>query len=162
MECLQCKTGVMIPPPDDHPSYKLCPNCGCIELTYVPQEYQQEFHTVPYSLVYDSKAGDNKIQTQVIGVFGGFGSGKSRSSLVEIVIRALENPKGVGLLTAPTLAQLKKTTLKTFFDEVCPPPLIESYNKTDGEIKLINGFTFYIIPSDDETKLRSINCGIIH
>lgn len=74
----------------------------------------------------------------------------------------MENPGGTGLLTAPTLQQLKRTTLKTLFNEVLPPPLIESYNKSDGEIVLINGFTFYTIPSDDEEKLRSINCGIIH
>src|SRR5690606_8043949 len=90
------------------------------------------------------------------------GSGKSKASLQEIFLRALENPNGTGLLTAPTLQQLKRTTLKTFFNEVCPPPLIESYNKTDGEIKLINGFVFYAIPSDDEEKLRSINAGLIH
>jgi len=27
---------------------------------------------------------------------------------------------------------------------------------------LENGFTFYLIPSDDEEKLRSLNCGLIH
>ena len=30
------------------------------------------------------------------------------------------------------------------------------------EIILENGFTFYLIPSDDEEKLRSLNCGLIH
>jgi len=87
---------------------------------------------------------------------------ENQSSPTEVVLRALENPKGTGLFTAPTLQQLKRTTLKTFFNEICPPPLVESYNKADGEIKLINGFTFYTIPSDDEEKLRSINAGIIH
>lgn len=77
-------------------------------------------------------------------------------------LRALENPRGTGLLTAPTLQQLKRTTIKTFLNEICPPPLIERYNKADGEIELKNGFTFYTIPSDDEEKLRSINAGIIH
>jgi PBSX family phage terminase large subunit len=82
--------------------------------------------------------------------------------LQEVFIRALENPKGTGLLTAPTLQQLKRTTLKTFFNEVCPPPLLKRYNKADGEIELENGFTFYTIPSDDEEKLRSINAGLVH
>ena len=91
-----------------------------------------------------------------------YGSGKSKTSLQEIFMRALESPKGTGLLTAPTLQQLKRTTLKTFFQEVCPPPLVESYNKSDGEIRLQNGFTFYTIPSDDEEKLRSINAGLVH
>jgi hypothetical protein len=91
-----------------------------------------------------------------------YGSGKSKTSLQEIFIRALENPKGTGLLTAPTLQQLKRTTLKTFFNEVCPPPLIKRFNKSDGEIELENGFVFYTIPSDDEEKLRSINAGLVH
>jgi phage terminase large subunit len=136
---------------DNHPSYLVCPNCGAIELQYRPQPYQERAHQL--------KQTDT---LQIVGFFGGYGSGKSKTSLTEVFIRALENPKGTGLLTAPTLQQLKRTTLKTFFNEVCPPPLIERYNKADGEIELANGFTFYTIPSDDEEKLRSINAGLIH
>jgi phage terminase large subunit len=29
-------------------------------------------------------------------------------------------------------------------------------------IQLVNGFTIYTIPSDDDEKLRSINAGLIH
>ena len=43
-----------------------------------------------------------------------------------------------------------------------PPPLIRSYNKAEGELQLENGFTFYLIPSDDEEKLRSLNAGLVH
>ena len=43
-----------------------------------------------------------------------------------------------------------------------PSPLIRSYNKAEGEITLENGFTFYLIPSDDEEKLRSLNAGLCH
>jgi PBSX family phage terminase large subunit len=143
-------------PINNHPAYLECPDCGAIELTYTPQDYQEGIHEVPYRYT------DDEIDTQIVGAFGGYGSGKSRSSLTEVLLRALENPKGTGLLTAPTLQQLKRTTLKTFFNEVCPPPLIERYNKADGEIELINGFVFYTIPSDDEEKLRSINAGICH
>jgi PBSX family phage terminase large subunit len=74
----------------------------------------------------------------------------------------MENPKGTGLVTAPTLPLLKRTTIKTLLNEIIPPPLVENYNKTDGEIKLANGFTIYTIPSDDDEKLRSINAGLIH
>lgn len=74
----------------------------------------------------------------------------------------MENNNGTGLITAPTLQLLKRTTIKTLINEIIPPPLLESYNKTDMEIKLVNGFTIYAIPSDDEEKLRSINAGQIH
>lgn len=157
MDCLHCLNGHMQPPNDGHPSYVLCSSCGAVELTYVPQEYQQPMHSVPYSL-----NNKNRIRAQIIAVFGGYGSGKSRATLSEFLIRALENPGGTGLFTANTMGQLKKTTLKTWFNEVCPPPLIESYNKTDMEIRLVNGFTIYCIPSDEEEKIRSINAGIIH
>lgn len=147
----------MVDPPDDHPSYVICNSCGAIELTYSPMSYQEEFHETPYQL-----ADDGSLRPQLIGVFGGYGSAKSRASLQEVFIRALENPNGTGLLSAQTLQQLKRTTIKTLLGEVIPPPLIESYNKSDGEIKLVNGFTFYTIPVDDEEKIRSINMGICH
>jgi hypothetical protein len=97
------------------------------------------------------------MRPQIIAVFGGFGSGKSRASVQEFFLRCLENPGGVGLISAPTLQLLKRTTIKTLLDEIIPPPLIENYNKSDNEITLTNGFTIYAIPSDEEQKLRSIN-----
>lgn len=93
---------------------------------------------------------------------GGYGSGKSKATLTEFILRALENPRGTGAILAPTLPQLKKTSLKTLIEEVLPPPLIESYNKADMEITLTNGFTIYVLPTDDETKLRSLNLGMFH
>lgn len=169
MLCMSCRTAELQKPRDGHPSYLICPNCGAIELTYVPQDYQRPLHEVPYRVIKDPNTGNESIAIQIIGVFGGFGSGKSKASLQEIFLRALENPKGTGLLIGPTLQQLKKTTIKTFFEEICPPPLLDpnfgngtGYNKAEGEIRLINGFRFYIVPSDDEEKLRSINAGLIH
>lgn len=82
--------------------------------------------------------------------------------MYEFLIRALENPRGSGLFAAQTLGQLKKTTLKVWFEEVCPPPLIESYNKTDGIIKLVNGFTIFVVATDEEQKIRSLNIGLAH
>lgn len=157
MKCLHCNQGTMEEPADKHPSYIVCPVCGNIELTYVPQEHQQEFHATPYKL-----AEDGSIIPQIIAVFGGYGSSKSRATLQEVFLRALENPGGTGLLSAQTLQQLKRTTIKTLINEIIPPPLVEAYNKSEGEIRLVNGFTFYTIPVDDEEKIRSINCGIIH
>ena len=77
-------------------------------------------------------------------------------------MRALENPRGTGLFAAQTLGQLKKTTLKTWFDEVCPPPLVESYNKSDGIIELINGFKIFVTATDEEQKIRSMTLGLAH
>lgn len=139
------------------PTYLDCRGCGNIHLTYIPLKHQEDFHKAK-----QTTNPDGTLKTQVLGLFGGFGSSKSRASLQEIFLRALNNPGGTGLLTAPTLLQLKRTTIKTFLNEIVPPPLIRSYNKAEGEIILENGFTFYLIPSDDEEKLRSLNAGLCH
>lgn len=151
--CRNCKVGYMRIPPDQHPAYLQCDSCLAIELTYVPQEYQEGMHKV--------KTGSDD-DTDIIAVFGGYGSGKSKATLEEFLIRALENPRGSGLFAAQTLGQLKKTTLKTWFEEVCPPSLVRSYNKTDGIIVLENGFTIFVVATDEEQKIRSLNIGLAH
>lgn len=150
-QCHNCKVGVMTEPPDKHPSYLVCSSCLAIELTYQPQPYQEDMHTVNTGGGID-----------IVAVFGGYGSGKSKATLEEFLLRALENPRGTGLFAAQTLGQLKKTTLKTWFDEVCPPVLIEHYNKTDGIIEMVNGFKIFVVATDDEQKIRSMTLGIAH
>jgi PBSX family phage terminase large subunit len=150
--CENCKVGTMREPLEKHPSYLQCDSCMAIQLTYQPQDYQEVMH------MYSN--GENKLD--ILAIFGGYGSGKSRATLTEFLMRALNSPNGTGLFSAQTLQQLKRTTLKTWFNEVCPPPLIVSYNKSEGEIRLINGYTIYTIPTDDEEKLRSINAGHVH
>lgn len=160
-KCHHCKVTNLTTPTSEmykkQPTYLNCLGCGAIHLTYEPLEHQQQFHETTQKL-----NEDGTIKTQIIGVFGGYGSAKSRATLQEIFLRALNNPGGTGLLTAPTLLQLKRTTIKTFLNEIVPPPLIRSYNKAEGELILENGFTFYLIPSDDEEKLRSLNAGLVH
>lgn len=159
--CHNCNLRDLITPNTEthkkQPTYMNCLGCGAIHLTYTPLPHQEEFHATA-----QTTNADGTIKTQIIGLFGGFGSAKSRASLQEIFLRALNNPGGTGLLTAPTLLQLKRTTMKTLFNEIIPPPLIKSYNKSEGELTLENGFTFYLIPSDDEEKLRSLNAGLVH
>jgi PBSX family phage terminase large subunit len=150
-QCRNCHAGTLREPLDKHPSYLICDACMAIELTYLPQLYQEEMHEV-----------NTGFDISIIAVFGGYGSGKSKSTLEEFLMRALENPRGTGLFAAQTLGQLKKTTLKTWFEEVCPPPLIENYNKTDGIIKLVNGFTIFVVATDEEQKIRSLNIGLAH
>jgi PBSX family phage terminase large subunit len=134
-----------------------CPVCGALQLTYNPQDYQELFHEAPFNINED---GTYKLQT--IGIFGGYGSAKSKASVHEFFLRALECPKSVGLVTAPTLPLLKKTTWKLLLDEVIPPPLIDSINKQEMTITLTNGYVIWGIPSDDEEKLRSINAAHCH
>lgn len=59
MECLNCYTADMQEPQNNHPAYVECPNCGAIELTFEPQDYQSSLFQL------DVK------EMQIIGVFGG-------------------------------------------------------------------------------------------
>lgn len=166
-KCPHCKIKTLQTPVTEqykkNPTYLSCLGCGNIHLMYEPLEHQIEFHQTEQKPNLDENGKpDGTLKTQIIGIFGGYGSAKSRASLQEIFLRSLNNPNGTGLLTAPTLLQLKRTTIKTLLNEIIPPPLIRSYNKAEGELQLENGFTFYLIPSDDEEKLRSLNCGLIH
>lgn len=155
--CPNCRAGTFIQNPYEHPSYVECNSCGAMQLTYVPMDHQYDFHKHPYR--YNK---DGSVATQTFGLFGGYGSAKSTASLQDFFHRALENPNGVGLITAPTLQLLKRTSIKTLLDEVIPPPLLKSYNKSENEMVLSNGYVIYAIPSDDETKLRSLNAGHVH
>lgn len=155
--CSYCRIGVYEEPPDDHPSYCLCNSCGAIQLTYVPMDHQAEFHRTEYQ--YNE---DGTIKTQTLSLFGGYGSAKSTASLWEMFIRCLENPGAVALITAPTLPLLKRTSIKALLDEIIPPPLLESFNKSEMEFKLVNGTVIYAVASDEETKLRSLNIGLAH
>lgn len=161
LTCYNCNLRPLTTPRSEehkkNPTYLNCLGCGAFHLTYEPLQHQIEFHETEQTLNEDGTT-----KTQIIGVFGGYGSAKSRATLQEVFLRALNNPGGTGLLTAPTLLQLKRTTIKTFLNEIVPPPLIRSYNKAEGELTLENGFTFYLIPSDDEEKLRSLNAGLVH
>lgn len=155
--CAKCESGKYKIPSNGHVSYVECDNCGAIHLTYIPQDYQMDFHETPYT-----RNEFGGLNAQILSTFGGYGSGKSRASLSEFLLRALENPSGTGLFLAQTLQQLKKATLKTWFNEVCPPMLIANYNKSEGEITLVNGFIIYTMASDDDEKLRSMNIGLVH
>lgn len=155
--CQHCKTGKLRIPEDEHVSYCLCDTCGAIQLTYVPQTHQEEFHETKF--LYNE---DGSIKTQTLALFGGYGSAKSTASLWELFIRCLENPNSVTLITAPTLPLLKRTSIKTLLDEIIPPPLLERFNKSEMEFTLTNGHVIYAVASDEETKLRSLNIGQAH
>lgn len=142
--CRHCNSAELEPPQDNHPSYLVCPSCRAFQLTYRPQPHQEAFHA-------DSAARK--------AFFGGYGSGKTRTTDEEVLMLALENPGTTGLVTAATVRQLTETSFKTFMTEVCPPPLIKDHRKQESKTILINGTEILWYPSDDEGKLRSLNLG---
>ena len=62
-----------------------CPKCNTYHNTFRPQPHQQLFHTDPHRFK---------------GNFGGFGSGKTSTSLQEIYKHIFLTPGGTGLVGA--------------------------------------------------------------
>lgn len=125
----------------DGTMYGVCPDCGAFELMYEPQDYQMKLHKDPHL---------------IRGIFGGFGSGKTTMAVAEIVDHCLSIPNGCTLITANTIKQLKKTAMKEFFAQM-PEELITDFNKQENVVTLYNGHEVLFYPSDDDTKIRSLN-----
>ena len=79
---------------------------------------------------------------------------------MQYLIDALSRPNMKGLLTAPTLKQLKATVIETMLREILPEEFVTSYSENKGELVLMNGFKMLLIPSDDEEKIRSLNVSL--
>lgn len=126
-----------------------------VNLSYQPLPKQRDFH-------------GSAAKFRAFG--GGFGNGKTSAGCVEALMLALEYPGSLGLIMRKTRPELRATTQRTFFEggggdpgsgdyTGIPQELIRKFNKTDNELKLINGSTIYFWPLDDATKLTNINLG---
>lgn len=69
---------------------------------------------------------------------GGLGSGKSWSGAIKAVLYAIQHPNSLGLVCAPTYRQMRDSTLREFM-KLLPNELIASWNKSEYELKLVNG-----------------------
>jgi len=84
------------------------------------------------------------------------GSGKTTLAVAEVIDHCLSIPNGCTLITANTIKQLKKTAMKEFFAQM-PEELITDFNKQENVVTLYNGHEVLFYPSDDDTKIRSLN-----
>jgi len=100
----------------------------------------------------DSAAGDLLLS-------GAFGAGKTIALCAKGLKLSLDYPGNFGLLCRKTRASMTHTTLKTFWDRVCPPELVADYNKTEGLVKLRNGSGIIFSGLDDPLKLGSLELG---
>ena len=90
---------------------------------------------------------------------GAFGTGKTVSVCAKGLRYSLDYPGNFGLIARKTRSSMTHTTLKTFFDLVCPKELIENFNKTEGLLTLTNGSGIVFGGLDDPLKLGSLNLG---
>lgn len=93
---------------------------------------------------------------------GGFGTGKTTSLVMDMLLEACYFENNYILLGRKDLMELKSTTLKEFF-EVCPEQLILDHNKQDRIIRLINGTEIFYTNLDESidasNKIKSLNLG---
>lgn len=103
-----------------------------------------------------------KSEKKVILISGGFGAGKSLMLVLKAIDMALRYPKNFILMGRQTYVQLRDSLLKEFL-VTCPEHLIESYNKSEMKIVMINGseIVFRHLDKIAEQELRSLNLGCV-
>ena len=122
-----------------------CPKCNTYHNTFRPQPHQQLFHTDPHRFK---------------GNFGGFGSGKTSTSLQEIYKHIFLTPGGTGLVGAAIYPQIAQTILRDL-EEDFPVHLVESRSIQQSYITFVNGYRLLFRPFDEPGKLRSLNLDLI-
>lgn len=122
--------------------YGRCDNCKATLIDYTPLPHQEAFH---------------KSNAQYRLNIGGFGSGKTLGSCVEVVAHALSTPNGRTLITAPTLSIVKDAIIPEL-EKVLPKWYIAYSRKSPSPYyKLNNGHQILVYSSIDQEKLRSLN-----
>jgi PBSX family phage terminase large subunit len=124
----------------------MCNECGAMRFLYKPQDYQARFHADP---------------AKYRAFFGGYGSGKTKTSVMEVIKHVLQTPGGATLMGAQTVPQLEQTNMKEFLESF-PRPLIKAYHKQKMYVDVTNGHRVLFRTLDDETKIRSLNLTAFH
>ena len=115
--------------------------CRTFVITYIPQPHQAEFHA------------DNH---RITANFGGYGSGKTTTSRMELEKHILITEGGTSLVGANVSSQYEQT-LQREFNSDFPAELVEYYNTQKSYADFENGHRLIYRPYDDPNKLRSYN-----
>jgi hypothetical protein len=88
---------------------------------------------------------------------GGFNNGKTYSGCLKAFTLLTTFPNYRMAISRQTLADLKKTTMQTFF-KICPRELLARHNEQDGFTEFINKSVIYWLHLDkvDESTLRGL------
>ena len=122
-------------------TFKECPECGTLINTFKPTPYQAMF--LRRSERYKMTAG-------------GYGSGKSRANIEDVIKHIMLIPGARVAVTARTYPALEATFVKEFYS-IFPTKLVRRKNDQKHELQLTNGSEILFRSFDDETKLKSIN-----
>lgn len=119
--------------------------CNTFVDTYHPMEHQASVHL-------DSH--------RVLGNFGSYGTGKTKTSEKEIEKHILITPNANILLGANITSQYEQTILRDF-EKSFPQAFLEGRSQQKGYIDFINGARLMLRPFDDPDKLRSNNYSLV-
>ena len=122
-------------------TFKECPECGTLVNTFKPTAYQAMFL---------------RRRERYKMTAGGYGSGKSRANIEDVIKHIMLIPGARVAVTARTYPALEATFVKEFYS-IFPMKLIRRKNDQKHELQLTNGSEILFRSFDDETKLKSIN-----
>ncbi len=93
------------------------------------------------------------------GLFGGIGSGKSHAGCFWALLKALKNPRALGLIGANSYHQLQDATLRTFQRFLAEYHIPHRFNVTDMRFRLANGAEILCRSMENYDSLRGIELG---
>ncbi len=118
-----------------------CVKCPTYIDTYIPLPHQEELHKDPARYLLSA---------------GGYGSGKTESSIKDRQKHGVITPIGQTLFGAPTMPQLN-STLKKDLESDFPLDFVKHYSAKENKFTLLNGHEYIYRSFDDPHKLRSLN-----
>jgi phage terminase large subunit len=98
-------------------------------------------------------------RAQFAGLFGGIGSGKSHVGCFWALVKALRNPRCLGLIAANSYRQLKDATLRTFEMLLRRDHVTYEFKASDMAFRLANGAEILCRSLDSYDFLRGVELG---
>ena len=142
--CPRCRARLIPTPSFAGPDCKFwleCEECNTFVNTYYPQPHQAGLHRDPHKLK---------------GNFGGYGSGKTLTDVMEALKHLLITPNAVLLIGANVTSQYEQT-IRLMLECDLPEAFVAAYDNKYNYVDLINGARIIYRPFDDPDKLRSYN-----
>jgi uncharacterized C2H2 Zn-finger protein len=126
-------------------SFLECPECGTLVNKFKPTKYQA---------IYLRRTERYKMTA------GGFGTGKSRVNIEDVIKHLLLIPGSRVGVFGRSYPALQGTFIKEFYG-MFPARLVRSKNEQKHEITLTNGSEIVFRSFDDPTKIKSMNLSMI-
>ena len=150
---------------------RLCPRCGSslvptASISGAPSTdwlecsnkvcntFVDTYHPMPH------QASVHRDSHRILGNFGSYGTGKTKTSEKEIEKHIFLTPNANILLGANITSQYEQTLLRDF-EKSFPAAFLESRSVQKGYLDFINGARLMLRPFDDPDKLRSNNYSLV-